>query len=147
VIRRAAFVLVGALSLGALSPAHATTPFHLFFETGSTAINRYGNGVLDHAAAASVQLAARELLVVGHADRVGSEADNLRLSQRRAEAVRAALVRRGVPSERIRIQALGESQPLVDTADGVAQEQNRYAFVIMREMCNPHRGAPRAENC
>ena len=146
-IRRAAFLLVGAMSMLALSPARATTPFHVFFETGSTAINRLGNAVLDNAAAASVQADARELLVVGHADRVGSDADNLRLSQRRAEAVRAALVQRGVPAERIRIEALGETQPLVDTADGVAEAQNRYAFVIMREMCNPHRGAPRSENC
>lgn len=145
--QRAAFPLVGAMSMLTLSPAHATTPFHVFFETGSTAINSYGIAVLDNAAAASRQLEARELLVVGHADRVGSDADNLRLSQRRAEAVRAALVQRGVPMERIRVQALGESQPLVDTADGVSEEQNRYAFVIMREMCNPHRGAPRAENC
>jgi outer membrane protein OmpA-like peptidoglycan-associated protein len=131
----------------ALSPAHATTPFLLFFDTGSTALNGYGTAVLDNAAAAYRQVDARLLIVQGHADRVGSEADNLLLSQRRAEVVRAALVRRGVPAERIRIEALGEGRPQVETADGVAEAQNRYAWVIMREMCNSPLGAARPDIC
>ncbi|HEY0011349.1 MAG TPA: OmpA family protein [Allosphingosinicella sp.] len=135
------------IAFAAPAAALARSPFVLFFETGGTAIDTYGNAVLDNAAAASLQLDARELLVIAHADRVGSEADNLRLSHRRAEAVRAALVRRGVPIERIRIQAHGESRPMVQTADGVAELQNRTAWVIMQRMCNPPPGDPRAGNC
>src|SRR5260370_25098794 len=45
---------------------------------------------------------------VGHADRIGSNAYNLRLSQRRAEAVRAYLVGKGMDAGRIRIEAEGK---------------------------------------
>jgi OOP family OmpA-OmpF porin len=51
------------------------------------------------------------LIVTGHADRIGTEAYNLRLSERRANAVRNYLVQQGVPADRIRVVAKGESEP------------------------------------
>ncbi len=70
--------------------------------------------------------------MAGHADRSGSDAYNLRLSQRRADAVAAELVRQGVNRNDIGIQAFGESRPLVPTADGVREPQNRRVEIVLR---------------
>ncbi len=59
------------------------------------------------------------LTATGHADRSGPDSYNQRLSQRRAEAVREVLIREGVPAGEIEIFARGESEPLVQTPDGV----------------------------
>ena len=68
----------------------------------------------------------------GHADRSGSDAYNLKLSQRRAEAVRAELIAQGVPANQIAIFAKGEKEPLVQTADGVREPQNRRVEIILK---------------
>ncbi len=61
----------------------------------------------------------------GHADRSGSADYNVGLSQRRADAVKAYLGGRGVPDGAMSTEAFGESRPLVETADGVREPQNR----------------------
>lgn len=65
------------------------------------------------------------LLVTGHTDRIGTEAYNMRLSQRRADAVKAYLVSKGVASQRIETDAKGESQPVVECAH-VKGRENRH---------------------
>lgn len=51
--------------------------------------------------------------IVGHADQIGSEDYNLTLSQRRADAVRAYFIEQGLPEDSIRVEARGESDPIV----------------------------------
>jgi hypothetical protein len=68
----------------------------------------------------------------GHAGRSGTLQDNQRLSQRRADAVSAELVRLGVTRSAITVQAFGESRPLVPTADGVREPQNRRVEIVLR---------------
>ncbi|WP_407353747.1 OmpA family protein [Luteimonas sp. R10] len=63
-----------------------------------------------------------QVRVVGHTDRIGSESDNLRLSQRRAEAVRRFLIGRGVPSHAISAQGRGESEPVEECTDGLGRD-------------------------
>jgi outer membrane protein OmpA-like peptidoglycan-associated protein len=70
--------------------------------------------------------------VNGYADRSGTPAYNQRLGQRRAESVAAELVRDGVPRTAIDVQSFGESHPLVATADGVREPQNRRVEIIIR---------------
>ena len=65
------------------------------------------------------------MVLAGHADRSGSDEYNVGLSQRRANNVRAYLAGRSVPDAAITSEAFGESRPLVDTADGVREPQNR----------------------
>jgi len=55
--------------------------------------------------------------VVGHTDRLGSEAYNLDLSQRRAQAVSAYLVRGGVPATSVSSTGAGESSPVTAPGD------------------------------
>jgi len=52
------------------------------------------------------------IIIVGHADRIGSDAYNMKLSVRRAEAAKAYLVSRGVPANRVYTEGKGESKPV-----------------------------------
>ena len=56
------------------------------------------------------------IAVVGHADRIGSDAYNQKLSERRASAVRAYLVKKGVPSDKIHTESRGESESVTGDA-------------------------------
>ena len=64
------------------------------------------------------------ITVVGHTDRIGSDASNQLLSQRRAQTVRQYLVDRGVPAMSISAEGRGESQPVKD-----CEEQSRDALI------------------
>jgi OmpA-OmpF porin, OOP family len=54
------------------------------------------------------------VIAVGHADRIGSDAYNMKLSLRRADSVKAYLVSKGVPASRIYTEGKGERQPVKD---------------------------------
>ena len=79
--------------------------------------------------------AAAALLAVftltGHADRSGPVAYNQRLSERRADAVKARLIREGIPAGQIVTIGRGETQPMVPTADGVREPQNRRVEIVL----------------
>jgi outer membrane protein OmpA-like peptidoglycan-associated protein len=71
------------------------------------------------------------LTVTGHTDRSGPEAYNMALSLRRADAVRDALLRDGVPASAIEVVGKGETEPLVPTPDGVREPQNRRVVTVL----------------
>jgi outer membrane protein OmpA-like peptidoglycan-associated protein len=62
--------------------------------------------------------------ITGHTDRIGSEAYNMKLSQRRADAVKAYLVAKGVAASRLQAVGRGEAQPVVQCSD-----QERAALI------------------
>ena len=100
-------------------------PFIVFFDWDKDEITPQAAGILDNAAGAYQQTGRASVTLAGHADRSGSDAYNVGLSQRRANNVRAYMAGRGVPDGSITTEAFGESRPLVDTADGVREPQNR----------------------
>jgi len=73
-----------------------------------------------------------DILVIGHTDRVGGDADNDRLSLQRAERVRESFVAQGIAAERIRAAGRGEREPIVPTADGVDEPRNRRVEINVR---------------
>jgi len=70
------------------------------------------------------------VVIAGHADRSGSEAYNLGLSERRAGIVADALSARGIPASSMALEAFGESLPRVPTEDGVREPQNRRVEIV-----------------
>ncbi|MET0292969.1 MAG: OmpA family protein [Steroidobacteraceae bacterium] len=76
---------------------------------------------------------AYQLLVEGHTDSRGDEQYNLTLSEKRADAVRSALVSRGIAGERVRVKALGESYPVAENESAAGRQQNRRVEVVFSD--------------
>ena len=72
-----------------------------------------------------------QITATGHTDTSGSAEYNLGLSQRRAEAVAAELIRLGVPAADIVTMGQGEEDLLVPTADGVREPRNRRVEILV----------------
>ena len=75
---------------------------------------------------------AAEIIVIGHTDRVGALEYNDKLSLQRAERVRADFIKRGVAERSISVAGRGEREPLVATADEVAEARNRRVEINIR---------------
>jgi len=75
---------------------------------------------------------APDVIVVGHTDRVGYLQDNDRLALKRAEKMRAELLRQGLPADSVLAAGRGEREPLVPTADEVAEPRNRRVEMLVR---------------
>lgn len=73
----------------------------------------------------------REVLVEGHTDSVGSEAYNLNLSQRRAEAAATALMAHGVEADRITTRGYGEAYPEASNESQAGRQQNRRVEMVI----------------
>lgn len=80
-----------------------------------------------------VNLAKQEKVKVelhGHTDNLGDDTYNLELSQRRAEAVRAELIRLGLPEDRVTTKGFGESKPIASNETEAGRQQNRRVEVL-----------------
>lgn len=106
--------------------------FRLYFETNSTEVSAASRTDLDALLQEVAKRDVVEVQVTGHTDRVGSVEDNDRLSQQRAEAVRAMLVEKGIRATFIRAVGRGEREPLVATPDEQPEARNRRVEVIVR---------------
>ena len=84
------------------------------------------------AAQASTHVRTTQIEVNGYTDLSGTAAYNQRLSVRRAQSVETELVRDGVNRSEISIHGYGESNPLVQTAKGVREPQNRRVEIILK---------------
>lgn len=105
------------LSPASEEPAAAASDgraFEVLFDSGSDVLTHDAQRYLVEIAAILKASAAarRDLQIVGHADAVGAEPENLELSRRRAEQVRRFLIEHaGLPPERLLVEGHGEAQP------------------------------------
>ena len=103
------------------------------FALGSAQLDSAARQVISQAADDFQSGDASSITLVGHTDTTASAALNRRLSERRAAAVEAALVEEGVSPGAIQVNAVGESQLIVPTADGVALQANRVVTISMQQ--------------
>jgi outer membrane protein OmpA-like peptidoglycan-associated protein len=94
------------------------------FETASATLLEESFAVLDGAVATLRRYPELRIEVAGHTDSRGADAYNRELSQRRAEAVRAWLVERGVGNA-LTARGYGESQPIASNATDAGRRDNR----------------------
>jgi outer membrane protein OmpA-like peptidoglycan-associated protein len=114
-------------------PAPAATPsFMVFFDWDRSNLSQQALQTIGQAAASYKTKGSARITATGHADRSGPENYNMALSLRRANAVKDALVRNGVPATAISVVGKGETQPLVPTADGVREPQNRRVEIVIQ---------------
>lgn len=119
---------------GAALAARPATPqqFTLYFVEGKDEFTDESKRALDGVLAEIAQRPVPDVLVIGHTDKVGNDAFNDALSRQRAEVVRRALVARGVAAENIVVVGRGKREPIVPTADGVAEARNRRVEILVR---------------
>jgi OOP family OmpA-OmpF porin len=119
----------------AVTPAPMTTPknYLLFFDFNKSDLTPQVTTIVDQAAKNAAPEKVTQIEVTGHTDTVGSDAYNMRLSRRRAEAVASQLEKDGIPSSEITILAKGKRDPLVPTADGVKEPQNRRVQIVFAD--------------
>ena len=82
------------------------------FEEGSSELTRSSDMLIDEVAEALRPCLGSLIAVTGHTDKSGAEPTNLALSLERAQAVRQALVARGIPSDGVRARGIGSSEPV-----------------------------------
>jgi OOP family OmpA-OmpF porin len=103
----------------------------VFFDFDSSRLTPEAKQIVASAAADALQGKTTRIDVTGHTDRSGSDRYNQALSVRRAESVRRELVADGVADSLIVTRGVGESDPLVPTADGVREPQNRRVEIVL----------------
>ena len=117
------------------APAPAPAPeitrnFIVFFDWNRSEITPEAATVLRAAAENARTGGISRIQATGHADRSGTQAYNLNLSAERAKAVQAELARQGIPLSVVAVEGKGELEPLVPTADGVREPQNRRVEIV-----------------
>lgn len=106
--------------------------FTLYFYEDSTRLLPESEPVLVDLLAEVRQRAGVDVLVIGHADTLGSAGDNDVLSRERADEIRAQLVARGLDAASTRAVGRGERDPIVATGDGTRMARNRRVEVVVR---------------
>lgn len=86
---------------------------------------------LDQVVKALLAIPARNLIVEGYTDSQGSESYNQGLSQRRSDAVRAYLVQRGYPADRIISRGKGENSPIASNTSAEGRANNRRVEIVI----------------
>ena len=113
-------------------PAVAPPSFMVFFDWDRSNRSQQALVTIKQAADAFKAKGSARITATGHTDTSGPEAYNMALSLRRANAVKDALVREGVPPQAITVIGKGETQLLVPTADGVREPQNRRVEIVIQ---------------
>lgn len=104
----------------------------LYFQTGSNELDAAAQDALTQALADIAERKQVRVAVIGHTDRVGAAQVNARLALARVESVRAALTAAGISDAVITSLSHGEYDPLVPTADEVAEPRNRRVEIVVR---------------
>jgi outer membrane protein OmpA-like peptidoglycan-associated protein len=103
----------------------------VLFATGKAEVAAGGMRSIDKLAEWLKKNPTRNLLIEGNTDNTGPEDFNLKLSQQRADAVRDALVSRGVGADRITTRGYGPKYPVVANDTAAGRQQNRRVEVVV----------------
>jgi len=110
----------------------APPSFMVFFDWDRSNLSQQALNTIKQAAGAFKTKGNARITATGHTDTSGPEAYNMALSLRRANTVKDALVREGVPAQAITVIGRGEAGLLVKTADGVREPQNRRVEIVIQ---------------
>jgi outer membrane protein OmpA-like peptidoglycan-associated protein len=103
----------------------------VLFDTGKADLNSGATRKLDQLAQFLMEHPDRRVQIDGFTDSVGSDSYNLELSQRRADAVKAALLSRGIDSARVSTQGYAKAFPVASNAESSGRQLNRRVEVVI----------------
>lgn len=115
-----------------VAPQTDSRTYLVFFDWDRADLTERARQVIAQAAQATTRVQVTRIEVSGYTDTSGTARYNQGLSVRRANNVKAELVRLGVPAASISSQGFGESNPLVATGPGVREPQNRRVQIVLR---------------
>jgi outer membrane protein OmpA-like peptidoglycan-associated protein len=103
----------------------------VLFDSGQATLKPGAASTIDRLAAFLSRAPDRSVAIEGHTDSVGTESYNLSLSENRANAVKAALVTKGIPADRVITVGKGEGQPVASNDNSAGRQQNRRVEIIV----------------
>ena len=124
--------LAAAVPMAPTPVVQPVSRFIVFFDWDRDNITPQAASTIKQAADAFRAGRNTRIEATGHADRSGGDSYNMGLSIRRANNVKNELVRNGVPAAQIVVIGRGETMPLVQTADGVREPQNRRVEIVLQ---------------
>ena len=123
----------------------------VLFDTNSSTIKQaaYSSGEIDRVAQILNRYPDTTIKVVGYTDSTGSEQHNQQLSELRANAVKNALVVKGVNGMRITTVGMGESSPIADNSTEAGRQLNRRVNIVIepvQQQAPPPQGQPQPQS-
>jgi OOP family OmpA-OmpF porin len=107
--------------------------YSIEFETGSANIKAASYKLLDEIFESAVVAEGLKLGVYGHTDNSGSDEVNIPLSEQRADAVKAYLVKKGLKDQRIETKGYGSTKPIADNNTAEGKSRNRRVEIVLGE--------------
>jgi OmpA-OmpF porin, OOP family len=107
--------------------------YSIEFETGSANVRPSSYKLLDEIFQSAVVAEGLKLGVYGHTDNNGSDDVNIPLSEKRANAVKAYLLKKGLKEARVEVKGLGSSQPIADNNTETGRSKNRRVEIVLGE--------------
>lgn len=112
-------------------PPQGLPTYLVFFDFDKAALSADAQKIIEEAADYARQNGTAALTAIGHADTAGASTYNMDLSKRRAEAVKAALVARGIAAQKIAVKSVGEAQALPPEGAAPREPQYRRVEIIL----------------
>ena len=106
----------------------------VLFDVGQATLKPGGRRAVDNVARVMREHRERNIVIEGFSDNSGREDANQRLSERRAQAVRDALVQSGVPANRVMARGLGAAYPVASNSHAAGRQLNRRVEIQIGEV-------------
>jgi outer membrane protein OmpA-like peptidoglycan-associated protein len=118
---------------GEITEKVSSRSYKIEFETGSADIRPFSYKLLDEIFESAVVAEGLKVGVYGHTDNKGSDDVNVPLSQKRAEAVMAYLIKKGLTKNRIEAKGYGAEKPVADNSTEEGRSKNRRVEIVLGE--------------
>jgi outer membrane protein OmpA-like peptidoglycan-associated protein len=118
---------------GEITSAVSSKSYSIAFETGSASIKTSSYKLLDEIFESAVVAEGLKIGVYGHTDNNGSDAVNIPLSQKRAQAVKDYLLKKGVTTGRVEAKGFGAGKPIADNSTEAGKSKNRRVEIVLGE--------------